>query len=54
MIKPLLFGKRRALAPEGASEYVGTDTEMDTKDGNVERHLAAESVGTEPEMDLKG
>lgn len=53
MTKPLLFDKRQALAPEGAAEYVGTDTEMDPKDA-LGSKIAAEYVGTETEMDLKG
>lgn len=28
---PLLFGKRRLAEPAMAAEYIGTDTELDTK-----------------------
>lgn len=32
---PLLFGKRRPAEPTTAAQYVGTDTEIDTKDVNA-------------------
>jgi hypothetical protein len=30
-VTPLLFGKRKAVAPTVATQYTGTDTELDIK-----------------------
>jgi hypothetical protein len=31
VVAPLLFGKRKPVAPVAAAQYTGTDTELDLK-----------------------
>jgi hypothetical protein len=34
VVTPLLFGKRKPVAPAVAAQYTGTDTELDIKDAS--------------------
>ncbi len=49
MTTPLLYGKRRPAPPAVAAQYVGTDTEMDPKDGIPGNAPATRSPAIEPQ-----
>jgi hypothetical protein len=63
---PILFGRRAAIAPVTVAQYLGTDTEVDSKTSPAATALllgrrnpvaaatASQYVGTETELDPKG
>jgi hypothetical protein len=63
---PILFSRRAAVAPVTVAQYLGTDTEVDSKTSPAATALlfgqrnpvaaatASQYVGTETELDPKG